>query len=302
MIGGNGRQPLIDTGIGLLSSLLGQSKIGGLVHAVSGFSGISTGSARSLLGVLGPVVMSVLKREQRTSGLDIHSVTSMLTEQKDNIARALPAGFTNLLGSSGLLEGISDRLGAGVSAARETAAATTRAAVDTAQQVGVTGRSWLRWAIPLAAVVIIVWAAAQFLFKSETVEEAARQTADKVVTTTTQVTGAARQLVVGGVDLGSEITGVFRSATEALQGITDVESAQAALPKLTRINEQLNSLSGFATQMSGDGKKVFAGVVAKALPGLREAVEKINAIPGAGEVLKPALEPIMQKLSAFTQV
>jgi hypothetical protein len=308
MLDSNGRQSVQDKGTGLLSSLLGDTKLGGLSSAISGFSGISSDSAKSLLGVVGPMVMGVLRREQRTAGLNNNGMVNMLMEQKDNIARAMPSGLTNMLGSSGVLEGISDRLGAGVNAAAETAASTTRAATArtraaaaTTQRTASTGWSWLRWAIPIVAIALILWIGSRLLFKSETVQNAAQQAADKVATTTARVTESARQLMVEGVDLGSEINGVFASTTKTLQGITDTESARAALPTLNQIQGQLSSLTGQVDQLPAEGKMLFAGMVDKALPGLQALVDKLNAMPGVGEVLQPALKPMMEKLSAWAQ-
>jgi hypothetical protein len=293
MLDSNGRQSVQDRGTGLLSSLLGETKLGGLSSAISGFSGISSDSAKSLLGVVGPMVMGVLRREQRNAGLNNNGMVNMLMEQKDNIARAMPSGLTNMLGSSGVLEGISDRLGAGVHAATETAASTTRAAS--------TGWSWLRWAIPIVAIALILWIGSRLLFKSETVQNAAQQAADKVAATTARVTESTKQLMVGGVDLGSEINGVFANTTKTLQGITDTESARAALPTLNKLQGQLSSLAGQVDQLPAEGKTLFAGRVDKALPGLQALVDKLNAMPGVGEVLQPALKPMMEKLSAWAQ-
>jgi hypothetical protein len=302
MLGSNGRQSLLNTGTGMLSSLLGETRLGGLASAISGFSGMSSGSAKSLLGVVGPLVMGVLKREQRTTGLDSRGMVNMLMEQKDNIAGAMPSGLTHMLGSSGVLAGIADKLGAGVSATTQTAAAATRAATGTAHQAAASGWSWLRWAIPIVAIALIVWIGARLLLKSETVQDAAQQAADKVASTATQVTESAKQLMVAGLDLGSEISGVFDNTTETLQGITDTESARAALPALTKLQDQLSSLAGHVEQLPADGKTLFAGMVGKALPGLQDIVDKLNALPGVGEVLQPVLKPMMEKLTALAQV
>ena len=59
--------------------------------------------------------MGALGREQRTQGLDAQGLARMLTDQKDSIVHALPAGLAGALGSTGLLDGVADRLGQGVS-------------------------------------------------------------------------------------------------------------------------------------------------------------------------------------------
>ena len=133
---GSGRQnSLIDSGSSLLTSLLGDSKVGGLSGAIARFAGLNQGSATSLLGALAPVVLGALGREQRAQGLDAQGLAGLLNDQKGSIAQALPAGLASELGSTGLLDGVADRLGEGVSttarAARAEAARTASVATST---------------------------------------------------------------------------------------------------------------------------------------------------------------------------
>jgi Bacterial protein of unknown function (DUF937) len=133
---GSGRQnSLIDSGSSLLTSLLGDSKVGPLSGAIARFAGLNQGSATSLLGALAPVVLGALGREQRAQGLDAQGLAGLLNDQKGSIAQALPAGLASELSSTGLLNGIADRLGEGASttprAARAEAARTATAAAST---------------------------------------------------------------------------------------------------------------------------------------------------------------------------
>ena len=110
----------------MLTSLFGEGQVGGLAGAIGKFAGLNQGSATSLLGALAPVVLGALGREQRTQGLDAQGLAGMLNDQKDSIAHALPTGLASELGSTGLLAGIADRLGEGVSTTAQ-AARTARA-------------------------------------------------------------------------------------------------------------------------------------------------------------------------------
>ena len=93
---------LADTGNGLLSSLLGGGTPAILASTMGKFLGISEGSTRTLIGLVTPLIMGVLGREQRTSGLDANGLARMLTDQQDNIAGAMPAGLARLLETTGL--------------------------------------------------------------------------------------------------------------------------------------------------------------------------------------------------------
>ena len=140
-------------------------------------SGINQGSAGSLLGALAPVVLGALGREQRAQGLDAQGLARLLTSQKDSIVQALPAGLASTLGSTGLLDGVADRLDRGVSTAaqtgRATAAAATRPAGVTTTPAPQPGSgSLLRWIIGIAAVLALAWLAYHFLYRGEPVREA----------------------------------------------------------------------------------------------------------------------------------
>ena len=62
----NGSAQMAEKGTGLLSSLLSGGGLGILTSTVSKFLGIGEGSTRTLMGLLGPVILGVLGREQHT--------------------------------------------------------------------------------------------------------------------------------------------------------------------------------------------------------------------------------------------
>ena len=104
VIGAPGTKDLIDSGLGSLSSLLGGSTVSALAGAVGRYAGLGEGGSKSLMGLLGPMVMGVLGQQQRANGLDAQGLTQLLQSQKGNIARALPPGFADYLSSAGLLD------------------------------------------------------------------------------------------------------------------------------------------------------------------------------------------------------
>jgi len=77
-----------------------------LTKAVSQYAGIGEGASQKLTGLLGPVMLGVLGQQQRASGLDATGLANLLASQKDNIARALPAGFSKYLAGTGILDGV----------------------------------------------------------------------------------------------------------------------------------------------------------------------------------------------------
>src|SRR5262245_11798218 len=159
MIGGANRSSLIDKGSQMLSSLLGGREQTALVDAVGKYAGLGQSASGSLLGMLAPVVMGAISKEQGTRSLDAGGIANLLASQKDNIAAALPAGFSNLLGGTGLLDSLGGAARTATAAAGQTARVTTsaaRAIGDTGQRVAAVSLNWLYWLIPLLAILAVL--------------------------------------------------------------------------------------------------------------------------------------------------
>src|SRR5262249_48006605 len=107
MLGTGGQSSLTEKGSQMLSVLLGGPSQNALAQAVAKFAGLNQSSAGSLLGILAPVVMGTIgQQRQQGRALDANGITALLSSQKDNIAAALPAGLSNLLGGTGLLDAL----------------------------------------------------------------------------------------------------------------------------------------------------------------------------------------------------
>jgi hypothetical protein len=145
-IGGNAQLP--EKGSNVLASLLGGGALGTLVSNVSKFAGIGEGSTRSLMGLLTPIVLGVLGREQRSAGMEASGLARMLMDQKDQITAALPAGLSSMLGAKGTY----DSPQAAYTPYRSTGAEVQRAVSETKG-----GSSWAYWALPLAALAGLLW-------------------------------------------------------------------------------------------------------------------------------------------------
>jgi hypothetical protein len=88
-----------EKGGGILSSLLGGGVLNTLVSTLSRFVGIGEGSTRTLMGLLTPVVLGVLGREQRAAGLETGGLARILMGQREQIAASMPVGLSDLLSS-----------------------------------------------------------------------------------------------------------------------------------------------------------------------------------------------------------
>jgi Bacterial protein of unknown function (DUF937) len=279
-IGGSTNQAVLaDKGTQWLSSLFGDQNHAALAEAVAKFCGLSQAASEALLGLFFPVVLGTISKQLDASSLNASSLARLLTSQKDNVAAALPSGFADLLRGTELLGALSGAAGevsaAADRASRVAATATTggsraatavadqasraattatRAASDArtrADSLSVPGSfNWLYWIIPaLILVALIAW-----FFASNR----PGQVAQPPVTT--------QSLTVGGVDVGKEITGGLENLRNALQGVTDADSAKAALPKLQDAKRHIDRVNGSdwpavtraAESPCGVGQSVYA--------------------------------------------
>ena len=108
-------------------------------------------------------------------------------------------------------------------------------------------------------------------------------------------------MTVGDVNVGEQLTEVVQNTEETLQGITDAASAEAAVPELNAINTRIEELSGTVDQLPPDAKKVLADVLGKRVTELKTLADKLAGQQGVGDVVKPALEPIIAKLEDWAQ-
>src|SRR5262249_28392956 len=82
--------------------------------------------------------------------------------------------------------------------------------------------------------------------------------------------------------------------------ITDTASAQAALPKLQEVTAQIDKVDGLVGQLSPEQRKALAGMVNPLMPSLNQLFDKVLAIPGVTELLKPTIDALRAKLALLT--
>jgi hypothetical protein len=306
--GGNQSSGLMDMGGKLLGSVLGGGGLGGLTNAISGFSGLGKGAAGSLLGLLAPLLMGVIKRQLAGSGgLNAGNLTNLLMGQKNNIAAAMPAGLDKQLQSAGLGDLFGGALGnlAGVgqqavssatSAVNQAGSAVNRGvqgAANTARNVADniptrrTASPW-RWLAPLALVLVAGW----FLLGR-----------NRAVTPAVEMGGTgnttAAVATVGDVDVSKEFGSVFTNLTSTLNGVKDEATAKTALPKLEELAGNVDNLSGLFGQLPDAAKTGVVSLIKDNMGGLNDVISKVTALPGVGGVLQTVIDTIMKSLTGL---
>lgn len=278
ILGGAGQGALVSSGTQALSSLLGGSATSALAGAVGKFAGVEANASSSLIGMLAPVVMGSLAQSQKSSGLDAGGLAKLLDGQKSNIAAALPPGFAQLLGGSGLLDSVAGNLKAAAPAAPK------MAAPSMPSMPAAPAFNWMPWAAGALGLLALLWAFGGGN-KTATVEKAAAPAA-----------------VVDAKVAMDEAKKIFAGLTTSLGNVKDATTAQSALPQLTAGSAALDGLTKLAGGLAPDAKAQLRALVAATMPQLSPLVENVLKIPGVDAILKPVMDAIITKMTGLSKI
>lgn len=306
-LSGDNSAGMLEQGSSVLSGLLGGGMMNNLTSVLSSASGMSRGGSSSLMGMLAPVILGVLKKKVLDGGLNAGGLMSMLNSQKSNIAQAMPSNLaTQLQGVEGFAAfdglksdvansissgaaGVKDQLNDAKNSAASSIDATTAAVTDTAEKTKGGMRKWL---LPALVALALAWLAFTFLGKKDT---APAEQSDA----TTALTDAA---TAAGVDMDSitgDVTGLFDQASETLGGITDLDSATAAVPGLEALGETVSGLPEMFDKIPEAARGPLQGIVGEGLGSLQPILDTVMAIPGVGSVLEPIIGPMLETLAGL---
>ena len=306
MLTGGDSSNLMQQGSGILGTLLGNGAMGGLASAISAFTGVGGKSSSGLMGILTPIILGLIKRKLFGGGgfnQNAGGLMSLLDSQKDHVQAAMPGGFADQLKSSGFMDqmasvggGVSSAAGTTVSNIGNAAGNATAQVGDAAGDAAAAGGGLLRKFLPVAAVLAIGFFGWKFLTGNKTPD-----VGDAATATTDAASAAIPSVDVEGTDVGATFGDIFSSANDTVSGITDVDSAQAAIPAFEDITGKVDGLSGLWDKVPDAGRGPLSGMVNDGIGTLTPAIEKINEIPGVSGVLGPVTSTLLEKLQAFTQ-
>jgi hypothetical protein len=316
LIGGSGQKGFADAGTNMLSGLLGGDTLTAVTQSVGSFANMSEGASKSLVGMLGPVVMGALGQQQRTAGLDAAGLASLLTSQKDQIASAIPSGLADQLKAAGLIDRVGDGVRSGVTAASAAAGrfgdVAERAAVGSSQATyaasnqaiqAARSASFAQWPVWVLGVIALAGLAWYFFGGSsgDKVAQQSRPVATEPAKPAETVGAAPATLTVAGVDLRSRLNSSVDILRTTLTGITDATSAQAALPKLQEAITQIDELGALSTKLPQSGRGAFASLIAAAMPTINQLCDKVLTTPGVGAIAKPKIDELRTKLDTLAK-
>ena len=269
LLSGDGASSMMSAGSSVLGSLLGGNSNGGLgsiVDSVSGFAGSDKTMTKSIMGMLAPIIFSVIKKKFMSgdSGFDVGSLVDMFTGQKENITAALPKGLELNFENS--------------------------AAFETPRDVTPKAKSGLGKLLPLALLLGAGWMAYNMFFKgSDTVEKV--ETVERVNHTTTQVSHSAK--------LEQRVEGTMTSLISTLSGIKDVSSAKASIFELTETTNNLGNYATMLDKIPADARVKVSKSVMDSIPQLKGLLNKAGSIPGVEAMLEPVIKGLTEKLALF---
>jgi len=322
LLGGDKAHEISNSGNSLLSNLLGEGALGQLAGVVASVAGVSRGNSNSLLGMLAPIIIGVIKNKVMEGGLNAGSLSNLLSDQKDNINAAMPQGFSDQLQSAGFFDSITpDALAStntGTSSAAPSPAPSAVASPAPEATTEKSGGGIMKWALPLVAILGIGWFGMQYMNQQAAdkataqAEAAAQAAADQAEALKLQAEeakqqaadalNAAQEAMPAGVDLGKisgGLEGVFGSAGDALSGISDLESAKSAIPSLEDAAGKLSGLNDIIVRLPDAAKGPIASIVQNGMGTIQPLIDKVSAIPGVGAIIEPVIAPIVEMLNGL---
>ncbi|MGO8953714.1 MAG: DUF937 domain-containing protein [Rhodomicrobium sp.] len=289
---------LADSGWSTISSLLGGGTLEALSTVIAQFAGFGQASAKRLLGLLTPLVLGFLRREQVSSGLDSRGLASLLSSQRETIERAIPAGVARRLQDAGMRP-----------ASQPVAAGSFRRPAASAPQAS-SSRSWAYWLLPaLVAAAAVLWLlpAPQ---QTRTVQDINRNTTTIAKDTAAiapavpreqQPAPATTAMAPASVTLENDLVSNIARLRNALQTIKDPGSAQAALGELKEITAQFGHLKAMAQLLSPEARKALAAAVAARVPDLNGLIDRIGSDANLSGEAKPAMDSLRSELVSISK-
>lgn len=319
VLGGANSSKVSNLGGGLLGTLFGNTATSAIVETLASFLGIKGGVARSLLSYLAPVVLGTVAKQLTSSGkaIDASGIQSLFADQGRNIQSAMPAGLS--LGDFGsIAKAVSGATSGGASHSSH---------ASHGQQASSGFPSWLPWlALPLIALgafwfmnkdkgakpvdkgatvtnpTDMMKTMAEGKKKGEAIAEKAAEKGAEAVKATTDAVSAAVEKATDAIDLtafGGDVSGLFGKLTDSFKGITDVPTAEAAVPGLKDLAGILEGYKATADKLPEAGKTTVKEMVGTNLGILQPIIDTVLAIPGVGDILRPIVEPMLKTLSAL---
>jgi uncharacterized protein DUF937/PRC-barrel domain protein len=290
MIGGSAAGQLTNLGNSALMTLFGASTLGKLASTLGEFGGISEGAARTLLGMVAPVILGVLGRQ---TGGGTRALTQFFALQKDEFVRAIPSGLFDLLKASGI--NFKSRASAIPNRLTDTPRTPAEDFGGSAYVMGSSRPSqssarWAYWVIPLLALAGLLW----YLLGGERAREPVAKGPAQAVQPTAQAP-------VADSDLQRQITAALDTLNSTLQGVKDASSAGQGLARLQQVASELDRLRTAADRLPAETRERIAEAIKVAAARSRTTLDTVAAMPGMSADVGPVIAALRGKVDALAR-
>ena len=314
ILGGGGDQlsAVQKTGGGMLDGLLGGGGQTSMIQTIAKALGMDGSIIGKLLTFAAPMLLGVIGKHIKSAGLNALGLSSLLGEQKQHIAAAMPSGLTENLGFGNLLSGVGDLGKSGLSAASNVAGAAAGTVGNVAGAAGnavgnVTGAAGdaakkggglLTMLLPLLILGAIGY------FGWSYISGAANDGANAVK----EGMNGMGDKVAGAFDLGDlDISSMGDTGTKLQEGFSGIASGFTGLAETGE--DGANALAGKITDFSGSIDNLGLGSLpAAAKPVATTMIGKfIDTIQGMLDgqsalikgVLQGPVDTLLEKLKPF---
>jgi hypothetical protein len=282
LLGGN-TGALLKNGTGMLGSLFGDSMVSGIANAVSRFSGLNAGMVKSLLAYLLPFVLGKVAGQWKNQGGTSQALKSLFADQRDNIANAVPGGF-----SLADIPGLTGTKGP-ASTSRRTAEVDRPAARSTAS-----------WLVPLALALLAGFFLWQFLSRPKADQAAVKKPAETVDKSLPMK--PALPAVTDVPDLASvrdNLSGLFKSMDTALLEIKDAGSAERAMPAMKELNSKIDAMNLILSRLPESSVVALRPFIEEQVKAATERANTASSVVGIGDQIKALIQEIVAKITKW---
>jgi hypothetical protein len=309
MLGGDASE-VTQQGGNLLGSLFGDGLISNITSAISRFAGLGGGATKSLISFLMPLILGKVASAWKSKGGVTSGLQRLFAEQQENIAEAVPSGFS-LASIPGLprAEEAVRAVGRSASAAGAAASDVARYAVDTTHDAS---RSLYSWLPALAALLLVGLGLWYFLLRpgraardaadaaAENTAAAARRAAertDEVVALRPVSPDGANELDL--VNVRDDVTDLFRSMDTAFSDIKDAASAESAMPALEELNSKIDGMNQVFSHLPQASRTSLRPVIEDQVKVVTEKAQAVSSIEGIGPQIKSLIQEIITKITKW---
>jgi hypothetical protein len=281
---------LVNKGMSLLSSSLGENMLANISGAISRFAGLDTGMVRKLVAMLAPVVLGKVASQWKAQGGTPSALTGLMADQKRYLPDSMPAGFS-LDDVPGL---------AGAKEAFRTVGQATRRTAESAERTAPSLASWL---LPIAGLLLVAFLLWQFLKPQPetglTAQQRSQQTSQAERVTAMKPAVPDLPNLPSTTQLTNELNTTFRSIGETFTSIKDAASAEAAAPKLEELSAKIDSIKAMMAKLPETSRTALQTAVNDQLNPVKEQAQRALDIPGLSERVRTLITQIMRKLEEW---